>query len=217
LARFGWGGLCLDAVCGSFKPHIGGSSSWGEDSSTVGKTVSPIQVSRNTRVVLVVRRQSGGARGGDLIGTWDVGTNWGNGRDGGVERARGATWVLPSVGVLVTSRHHRHRCTSKPVCICARGGEIRRTWCVLRVLFCSPCDCMKFSFTAHCSAYLSTAQSLSVPQAKSIAILADSPKSLARRRPVYLDTGTRANAELSWLLVPDEATCQYERMAASAV
>jgi hypothetical protein len=44
------------AVCGSFKPHIGGSSSWGEDSSTVGKTVSPIQVSRNTRVVLVVRR-----------------------------------------------------------------------------------------------------------------------------------------------------------------
>jgi hypothetical protein len=48
-------GFDRGAVCGSFKPHIGGSSSWGEDSSTVGKTVSPIQVSRNTRVVLVVR------------------------------------------------------------------------------------------------------------------------------------------------------------------
>lgn len=64
-AGCGLGGLGFGVVCGSFKPHIGGSSSWGEDSSTVGKTVSPIQVSRNTRVVLVVKR-FWGARGVDL-------------------------------------------------------------------------------------------------------------------------------------------------------
>jgi hypothetical protein len=47
----GWGCLGLGAVCGSLIPHIGGSSSWGEVSSTAGRTVSPIQVYQNTRGV----------------------------------------------------------------------------------------------------------------------------------------------------------------------
>jgi hypothetical protein len=81
------------AVCGSFKPHIGGSSSWGEDSSTVGKTVSPIQISRNTPVVLVVRRLWGRWRGGTYRRNAELGY-------GGVRRARGTTWVLPSMNVL---------------------------------------------------------------------------------------------------------------------
>jgi hypothetical protein len=92
-AGFGWSCLCWCAVCGSFKPHIGGSSSWGEDSSTVGKTVSPIQVSRNTRKVLVVRRIWGRSRGG----TYRRNAGWGMAGLGTLEVA---TWVLPSMNVL---------------------------------------------------------------------------------------------------------------------
>jgi hypothetical protein len=84
----GFGGcLWWCVICGSFKPHIGGSSSWGEDSSTVGKTVSPIQVSRNTRVVLVVRRIWGRWRGG----TYRRNVGWGMAGSGALEEQRGSS------------------------------------------------------------------------------------------------------------------------------
>lgn len=60
---FGWSCLWLGAVCGSLLPHIGGSSTLGEVSSTASSTVSPIQVYVITLVVSVVKRQSTPLRG----------------------------------------------------------------------------------------------------------------------------------------------------------
>lgn len=104
-------GWCV--VCGSFKPHIGGSSSWGEDSSTVGKTVSPIQISRNTRVVLVVRtfwRRSRGALIGGL-------SNWRMAGSRTLEMRRGSyqawrSWDSSSLSHNRCSDLQRMECAS---------------------------------------------------------------------------------------------------------
>jgi hypothetical protein len=95
---FGWSCLCWFVLCGSFKPHIGGSSSWGEDSSTVGKTVSPIQVSRNTRVVLVVRNIWGRSRS-ELIGGL---VDWGIAGSCTLDVRRGSSQAWRSWDSLIT-------------------------------------------------------------------------------------------------------------------
>lgn len=60
---FGWSCLWFGAVCGSLLPHIGGSSTLGEVSSTASSTVSPIQVYVITRIVLVVESKDTPLRG----------------------------------------------------------------------------------------------------------------------------------------------------------
>jgi hypothetical protein len=60
---FGWSCLWFGAVCGSLLPHIGGSSTLGEVSSTASSTVSPIQVYVITLVVSVVKRKDTPLRG----------------------------------------------------------------------------------------------------------------------------------------------------------